>query len=68
MTMPATGQDRIRPFGTLPDRPMEQVRGARAEESAKLLGWRPRLTLEEGLRSTAQWYRRELEAGRLPED
>jgi len=59
------GVDAAPPFGTLPDRPMEQVRKARVEESAELLGWRPEVGLDEGLRRTVDWYRRELEAGRI---
>ena len=34
----------------------------------ELLGWRPRTSLEAGLAATADWYRRELEAGRLALD
>ncbi|MCP4659384.1 MAG: NAD(P)-dependent oxidoreductase [bacterium] len=56
------------PFGTLPERPMEQVRAAQVEESEALLGWRPGTSLDQGLLATAHWYRRELEAGRLPVD
>jgi nucleoside-diphosphate-sugar epimerase len=59
------GVDATPPFGTLPDRPMEQVRKARVEESAELLGWHPEVGLDEGLRCTVDWYRRELEAGRV---
>lgn len=56
------------PFGTLPDRPMEQVRAAQVEETEALLGWRPGTSLDEGLRATVSWYRQELEAGRVPVD
>jgi nucleoside-diphosphate-sugar epimerase len=52
------------PWGTLPDRPFEQVRKALVEETEELLGWRPRTGLEEGLAATADWYRRELAVGR----
>ena len=53
------------PFGSLGDRPMEQVRRARVDETEELLGWRPETSLEDGLRATVDWYRRELEAGRI---
>ncbi len=53
------------PFGTLEDRPMEQIRRARVAETEELLGWRPATSLEAGLAATIDWYRRELEAGRL---
>ena len=53
------------PFGALQDRAMEPVRVARAEETGELLGWSPTVTLEDGLARTVEWYRRELDAGRL---
>ncbi len=56
------------PFGSLEDRPMEQVRRARADETEQLLGWRPETSLQPGLAATVDWYRRELEAGRLEVD
>ena len=51
-------------FGALPDRPREQVRVADVAGSETLLGWRPRVSLDEGLRRTAAWYARESKAGR----
>lgn len=45
------------PFGTLPDRPHEQVRTARVEETFRQLDWRPEVGIEEGLRQTVEWYR-----------
>jgi len=59
---------KLPPFGTLPDRAMEQVRTARSAESYERLGWRPRTSLEVGLAATADWYRQELEARRLALD
>lgn len=48
-------------FGALPDRPIEIWRmygdHSRAHD---LLGWQPRHSLEEGLATTIEWYRREL--------
>jgi UDP-glucose 4-epimerase len=45
-------------FGDLADRPMEQVRVARVEETQKLLGWRPETSLNDGLAATIEYYRR----------
>jgi nucleoside-diphosphate-sugar epimerase len=53
------------PFGAVADRPMEQVRVARAEESEEQLGWMPNVALEDGLARTVSWYRAEHSAGRL---
>lgn len=44
--------------GALPDRPMEPTGAARIDESLKLIGWSPRVSLEEGLRRTIEFYRR----------
>ncbi|HUF74565.1 MAG TPA: SDR family NAD(P)-dependent oxidoreductase [Gammaproteobacteria bacterium] len=43
-------------FGQLPDRAMERVRAADVERTAEQMGWRPTVSLEEGLRRTVQWY------------
>ena len=48
-------------FGALPERPLEVVRVANAKRTKDLLGWQPRTTLTEGLQSTVDWYRAELE-------
>lgn len=48
-------------FGALPERPLEIVRAADVIRTTNLLGWQPRTTLSEGLRSTVDWYRAELE-------
>lgn len=53
------------PFGSLPDRPLEQVRRAEITQTARQLGWRPTTSLERGLEKTIAWYQRELAAGRL---
>jgi UDP-glucose 4-epimerase len=45
-------------FSALPDRPFEQVRLADIAKSQAMLGWRPKIALEEGLRRTAHWYER----------
>jgi nucleoside-diphosphate-sugar epimerase len=48
-------------FGALPERPLEIVRAADVERTRDLLGWRSRTPLAEGLRTTVDWYRAELE-------
>lgn len=53
------------PFGTLPERPMEQVRAADVARTRELLGWCPQTLLGDGLRATFDWYRQELLAGRI---
>ena len=52
------------PFGTLPDRPFEQVRKADIEASGARLDWQPAIGLDEGLRRTIEWYTAEWNAGR----
>ena len=52
-------------FGVLPERPLEQVRVADIARSNALLGWKARISLEQGLRRTTQWYGQQLESGRL---
>ncbi|HEY2472008.1 MAG TPA: NAD-dependent epimerase/dehydratase family protein [Terracidiphilus sp.] len=47
-------------FGTLPDRPLERMKKADIAQSAKLIGWVPRTEIGAGLRSTVDWYRREM--------
>lgn len=51
-------------LGGLPDRPHEQVRAADVGATEELLGWRPAVGLEQGLRATVDYYRRQHEAGR----
>lgn len=51
------------PFGTLPDRPMEQVRSANLALTTAKTGWRPAIGLDEGLRRTIDWYARALREG-----
>lgn len=52
-------------FGALPDRPLEPTRIAKTAETFASLGWKPKVTLEDGLERTVDWYRRERE--RSPE-
>jgi nucleoside-diphosphate-sugar epimerase len=56
----------IRPdFGALPERPSEAVRAANAAETFKLLHWRPRVPLAEGLDRTVEWYRNQIAKGSM---
>jgi nucleoside-diphosphate-sugar epimerase len=49
---------RITPlFGALADRPFEQERVADITQSYEVTGWKPVTPLEEGLRTTVEWYR-----------
>ncbi len=43
-------------FGALPDRPLEQVRVAAVDETFKTIGWKPRISLTEGLQRTIDAY------------
>jgi nucleoside-diphosphate-sugar epimerase len=45
-------------FGAIPDRPLEQERVADVATSTARTGWRPRVSLGEGLSRTVEWYRR----------
>jgi nucleoside-diphosphate-sugar epimerase len=52
----------VRPaFGAIPDRPSEPTRLARIDETRRVLGWAPEVTLAEGLSRTVDWCRREAE-------
>ncbi len=44
-------------FGAVADRPFEQPRAARADETRKLIGWVAETSLSEGLNRTVAWYR-----------
>ena len=46
-------------IGALPDRPMEPTGAARIEESFSAVQWSPRVSLEEGLRRTIEFYRQQ---------
>jgi len=48
-------------YGALPDRPMEPIRVAKTAETFGRIGWRPQVSLPEGLERTVAWYRAELE-------
>ena len=51
-------KSRIKPeFETIPDRPLEQTRIANITRTYSTIGWKPKTTLEQGLRQTAEWYK-----------
>lgn len=50
-------------FGAVAERPLEQVRTARREDTRNRLGWEPETSLEQGLAATVRFYREELERG-----
>jgi len=52
-------------FGALPDRPLEPTRTARPAETFAKVGWKPTVSLQDGLQRTVEWYRGELD--RSPE-
>jgi nucleoside-diphosphate-sugar epimerase len=47
-------------FGALPDRPLEPTRLAKTAETFARIGWRPQVSLRDGLEGTVDWYRAEL--------
>ncbi|MEU6739441.1 NAD-dependent epimerase/dehydratase family protein [Streptosporangium sandarakinum] len=50
-------------YGALPDRPLDSARIADIGPTADVLGWRPVIGLEDGLRRTVAWYADRLRAG-----
>jgi nucleoside-diphosphate-sugar epimerase len=51
------GRDDEPPFGSLGDRAHEQIRRADVRATEALLGWRPAVDLDSGLRLTYEWFR-----------
>jgi nucleoside-diphosphate-sugar epimerase len=45
-------------YGAIPDRPLEPRRVANISETRRLIGWEPQVGLDDGLRSTIDYYRR----------
>ena len=43
-------------FGAVAARPMEQVRSADIDATLRATGWRPAVSLEQGLEKTVRWY------------
>jgi nucleoside-diphosphate-sugar epimerase len=52
-----TGVDIEPMFGTLPDRPKEQVRIANIRQTALCLNWKPTVSLVQGLQQTVAWFK-----------
>jgi UDP-glucose 4-epimerase len=52
-------------FGVLPDRELEPTRCADIETTYRLLQWRPKVALSDGLRKTAEWYARYFKASSM---
>lgn len=48
-------------FGMLGDRPLEHQRVADLGSAIELMGWRPKISLDEGLALTVHWYREQFE-------
>jgi nucleoside-diphosphate-sugar epimerase len=47
-------------YGALPDRPFEQVRVADTARTQAMIGWKPTISLEEGLKRTVNWHEKRL--------
>lgn len=45
-------------FGSLTDRPFEQVRKANISTAYKKLGWKPKVSLNQGLKNTVDWFKK----------
>lgn len=48
-------------FDAIPERPLEQVREADIAKSYSLMGWKPTIPIELGLRNTVEWFRKNIE-------
>jgi nucleoside-diphosphate-sugar epimerase len=57
------GRPDLLAFGDVGDRPMEREEVANLEAAARLLGWRPRTSLRDGLLRTIEAYRAPARAG-----
>ncbi len=50
------GTQQLPRFGAIADRPLDRAQVADIGPAGELLGWRPRTSLETGLRRTVDWY------------
>jgi UDP-glucose 4-epimerase len=55
--IPLTCKNASADFGALPNRPLEPTRVAKIAETFRRTGWKPQVSLEEGLERTVNWYR-----------
>jgi nucleoside-diphosphate-sugar epimerase len=44
-------------FGSIPNRPLDRERVADITRATEVLGWKPKMDLNEGLRTTVAWYK-----------
>lgn len=51
------GSDIDAEFGALTDRPLEPIRTARVAETFAKTGWKPKVSLRDGLERTVDWFR-----------
>lgn len=47
-------------FGAIGERPMEQTRVAQILNTHAMIGWKPAISLEQGLENTVNWYKEHL--------
>jgi nucleoside-diphosphate-sugar epimerase len=52
-------------FGVVPDRPHERVCAADPTATLEVLGWKPSVCLEAGLRQTVDWYKAQIKTNCL---
>jgi UDP-glucose 4-epimerase len=52
-------------FGVRPDRPLQEARVADTAGALAAFGWQPRVTLEEGLARTVEWFSHQVEERRI---
>lgn len=57
------GSDVVPQYGAIPDRPLERTHAADPAEAMRLVGWKPAVALDDGLRRTVAWYHEQLTAG-----
>jgi len=47
-------------FNALPERPLEKTRIANVELTQNVINWKPKVSLEDGLKKTVDWYREKI--------